>query len=195
LGEDLLGRYDVELDLAAHKLNLFAPDHCHGVVYWHASAIAEIPMRVTRYGFLVVSVTLDGKELDAIVSTGTADSLLTDTAAHDLFGLTPESADMTKIGEDSNGVATYRHTFKSLGLSGIAMGNIPIVIYHDVGKIQLEREPEIGTRLAHIDLNNGVSDFVLGMNELRKLHVYLAYGEGVMYATPAETTATSAAKN
>ncbi len=35
IGTDLLGKFDVDLDIAHKKLNLFSPDHCKGqVVYW-----------------------------------------------------------------------------------------------------------------------------------------------------------------
>ncbi|HEY1961693.1 MAG TPA: retropepsin-like aspartic protease, partial [Rhizomicrobium sp.] len=41
LGEDFLRHYEIELDFAAHKLNLLSQDHCPGqVIYWKADAVA-----------------------------------------------------------------------------------------------------------------------------------------------------------
>jgi hypothetical protein len=47
LGLDILTMFDVELDLAHHKINLFAKDHCPGkVIYWTKNAgVASVPMK------------------------------------------------------------------------------------------------------------------------------------------------------
>jgi predicted aspartyl protease len=183
LGVDVLGHYDVELDFAAHALNLFLPNHCPGVVYWPASAASAVPFRVARAGYLVISVALEGKAIDAIVDTGSSDTSLTDTTAQALFGLTSDSPDMKKVGTPNSGPA-YLHTFKTLDFNGIAIANIPVVVFHDVQAERMKQEVQTGSRLSAANIENGVTQLLLGMHELRKLHLYLAFGEGLMYATP-----------
>src|SRR5215469_12530498 len=53
LGTDLLRNYDVDIDFAAHKLNLFSQDHCPGkVVYWASNNVAVVPMHVVNSGHI-----------------------------------------------------------------------------------------------------------------------------------------------
>jgi hypothetical protein len=157
-------------------------DHCPGVVYWPATAIAVVPMHEAKSGHLVLSVTLDGKPVTAIMDTGATDTFLTDTAAQRLFGLTTNSPDVQKVGPD-----LYSHIFNALDLNGIAFGHIPIIIHHDVAAAKLKADAPTGDLFADTDTDEGVSDLILGMRELRRLHFFLAYGESRFYATPVET--------
>jgi predicted aspartyl protease len=179
LGADFLRNYDVEMDFAARKLNLLSPEHCEGkVVYWPASAIAVVPMHVVKSGHLVLSVTLDGKPLNALLDTSATDTFLTAEAAESLFGLRPASPGMTRVSDYGRGSTLYRHTFKALDLGGVAIGNIPVIVRSDAAN--------------DLDENAGGADLLIGMHELHGLHIYLAYGEGRMYATPAAPEAPGA---
>ena len=68
---DLLHNYDVDLDIDAGKFKLFSQDHCPGkVVYWPASTVTVVPIRVVRSGHIIVPVVLDGHAIDALLDTG-----------------------------------------------------------------------------------------------------------------------------
>jgi hypothetical protein len=173
LGDDFLKAYDLELDFAQKKLNLYLPDHCPGVVYWPASAVAVVPIQFTG-GFPVVQVLLEGKPVDAVLSTTSSGTIMTAEAARDDFGITPDSPGVTA----GKAADTYDYTFKSLELDGIQMANVPVIIHESNprGKIQ----PDTGTRLAGIHQ----IAMTLGMHELSRLHLYVALHEGRVYATP-----------
>lgn len=178
LGDDILGHYDVEFDFVGHKLDLFRTDHCPGVIYWPAAAVGVVPFRVARGGYVVVDITLDGKPVRAIVDTGATDTLMTDVAAEELFGLTASSPEMTKRLGD-----VYEHRFKALDLGGLAISNVPIFVYRDVSAERIKAAPETGSHISSANIENGLSPLTIGMHELRRLHLYFAFGEGKLYAT------------
>jgi len=188
LGVDLLRNYDIDLDFAAHKMNLMSPDHCPGkVVYWPASSVAVVPMHVVMAGHIIVPVTLEGHELDAILDTGSSATILDQAAAQDIFGLHPGTPDMKDAGHldnDSN-TTVYTHTFKSLSLEGLTIGNPVVAIFPDLAKAKMAHTPGLGTRIADVGEQNGVTDLTLGMNEMRHLHLYISYKEQKLYITPA----------
>jgi hypothetical protein len=52
-------------------------------------------------------------------------------------------------------------------------------------KIAANRAARTGTRLGGGDESEGVTDMILGLNELRHLHLYIAYKEQKLYISPA----------
>jgi len=191
LGADLLRQFDVDIDFGAHKLTLFSQDHCPGkVVYWPAGNVAVVPMHVVNSGHNVLPAILDGHEIDALLDTGTTFSLLSMESARNIFGLTPNSPDMTKTGEiGAVQTAVYRHTFKSLGLEGLAIANPTFYIWDNLMKYSMTQAPHTGSRLSSANESGGVTDLTLGLRELCHLHVYIAYKEQKLYITPASTPA------
>ncbi|MGH6889186.1 MAG: aspartyl protease family protein [Rhizomicrobium sp.] len=191
LAADLLRHYDVDIDFGAHKLNLFSQDHCPGrVVYWTSDNVAVVPVHVVESGHVIVPVTLDGQSFDAVLDTGSTFSSLSQEAAYNTFRLSPGSPDMTNIGDIGPGkVPVYRHTFKSLALDGLSIGNPAISIFEVGAKVHAPTH--LGSRIADYDERGGNTDFVLGLNELRHLHLYIAYKEQKLYITPAVSPAAS----
>lgn len=196
LGSDLLRQFDVDIDFGARKLNLFSKDHCEGkVVYWPAAAVTVIPVHVVPTGQIKIPVSLDGHPFDAILDTGSANTHLRLEAAHDLFGLVPDSAGMIRVGSfGPGGIApVYQHVFNSLALQGIAFGHPAVRIREDLARLKFEQTSQLGSRLAHVDEAKNVADLVLGTNELRNLHVYIAYKEEKLYVSAASAPAAAAA--
>jgi lipoprotein NlpI len=122
-----------------------------------------------------VKVILDGRELNALIDTGASLSLLSHDVAKRLFGLEPGSPGLEEGGPITvlSGVQlkTYRAQFQSLDLGGVLFRNVPMAI----------------TQVP-------VADLVLGMHELRYMHLYVAYSEKKLYITeaPAEAVARDA---
>jgi predicted aspartyl protease len=179
IGADILKRLDVEIDIAGRKVNLISKDHCPAkVVYWPHSDLVNIPLDVDLDGLLTAPVTLDGKELTALIDTGAAASLLRLNIAEEKLGLTPESSGVEKastaLTADGAHVQLYRHQFGTLAIGGVTFKN-PIITLGD-NKIFLHVGEE---ELRH----RRPDDMLLGMHQLRQFHLYFAYTEGRLYAT------------
>lgn len=87
LGPSLLANYDVEIDPAHQKLNLFSQEHCAGkVVYWTRSAVAAVLIRLDDFLHIILPVTLDGQYFEATLDTGSSISQLVYEIAEDKFG-------------------------------------------------------------------------------------------------------------
>lgn len=193
LAEDLLGRLDLDFDFGAHKLNLFSQKHCKGrVVYW-APAYAVVPFTLDD-NHINLAVTLDGKTFTASLDTGSSFTLLSASAANRAFGLRPHSPGMKPTGETGpNALVPYRYRFKSLSLNGVAVRNPDIGIMLDKAAESFWKHHT--DKPAH-NVATGYSfqpdPVILGMDVLRQLHIYIAYGEQKLYVTAASAGHASA---
>jgi len=170
LGPDFFLQYEVELDFAAHKMNLFSQDHCPGqVVYWTHDPAAAIPIKIDGAGHIVADVTLDGKEVKAIVDTGATTSVMKMAGATSLFDLTPSSPGVTKISSNEATGGNYKYTFKTLTLGGINFNNPTVYLIGDANPGQETFSREL----------------LLGGHQLSKLHLFISYKERMLYATSA----------
>jgi predicted aspartyl protease len=168
IGLNLLRAYDVEIDFVGKKVAFFSQKHCHGqVVYW-ANEWVELPLK-RRQTHSFVTVGLDGKDVEAMVDTGADVTVLSLSRAKDLFGLTPSSPGMkpdgTVVVMSGAQVKAYTYTFKKLDISGIAIQN-PLVHI--------------------IDVEGESDELILGIDKLKHLRLYFAYGENKIYATSAD---------
>jgi predicted aspartyl protease len=173
LGPDIMSTYDVDIDFAHAKFNLFAPDHCPGdVVYWTKGDYQKIPIGLEDSWHITAPVTLDGKQLTATVDTGAAHTVLSVGAAESVFGITLTSPGIQKLGSVRvNGSAPqtwYTYPFHELSIGGITLRDPQVMIAPDN------------------QLGSGAK-LLLGLSALRQLHMYIAYKERVLYLTPAET--------
>jgi predicted aspartyl protease len=188
LGSDIMHNYDVELDFEQRKVNLFLQTHCPGkVIYWPATAVAAIPFRTSSDSHIIIPVQLEGKELDALVDTGAGTSVLFLNAAQNQLGLHPGTPDLKQVGELHPGAPVYEHVFKSLGLDGIAISNIRFAVFENETAMAMRSTAETGTRIGSATEQNGVTDAILGIHELSKLHIFISYKEKMLYLTPPTT--------
>ena len=184
LAPDILSTYDLEFDFGAKKLNIISPEHCKGqVVYWTQQAYVALPLRVDRDHQVSVEATLDGQTMQALIDTGASSSVLRLDEADAVLGRPVRSSELVRTGTGtSNGLDFYKYPFKALTIGGIAVQNPDLIIATD--KLGNLRQPE------EIDRNgdNGLRSppMILGMNVLRKLHLYIAYKEEMLYATGAD---------
>jgi tetratricopeptide (TPR) repeat protein len=170
LGANILSNFDVEVDPVGKTVSLFSQDHCDGqVIHWRHSDLAVVPFRrIPVQQRITIPITLDGHEIRALIDTGSTQTTLSLRAAERLFGLKPDSPGVQESGramtKDGGGQPLYRYQFKSLEMDGITFKN-----------------PWLN--LASID--GGEEDLILGMHQLRGLHLYFAYKERKLYATSA----------
>jgi predicted aspartyl protease len=174
LGADIMSHYDIDLDFAAGKFAMFLQDHCPGkVVYWtNGLSVAPIPLEEDREQHLFVPVTLDGKQIRVMLDTGAARSFMDFNLAKDVFGINENNPYLKSAGTHGLngvvGVSVYRYPFQMLTLEGVEIHN---------PDIEIVKYPE------HDRLDKGLT---LGITVLRQLHMYIAYGEKMLYVTPAE---------
>lgn len=173
LSPNFLRAFDVELDFANQTMTLFKPHACAGrAVYW-TPAYLSLPMRITEAGHMRIRVTLDGKELDAVPDTGSSDSIMALGDADSLFGLKPDSEGVTRteaIASPSGGTLnSYNYGFKALSLGEITINHPNVLLYAGSNVLRSEG-----------------AELILGMSELRFLHLYLAYHERELYISVGE---------
>lgn len=163
LGEEVLKYFDVDFDFSDGKFNLFSQKHCKGmVVYWTNNPYAKIPFRIDHSRSIRLEVQLDGKDVSAMIDTGTSQSVMSREVAADLFHLT--RADM----KTSDG----HYPFKFLKFHGVTVSNPDIVLVPDDKSQILDRVREPA--------------MIIGMGILRQLHMYIAFKERNIYVTPAD---------
>jgi hypothetical protein len=188
LGPDIMQNYDVDMDFGSQKLQLISHDHCDGkVVYWAASTIAIVPMRLAEDGKTVISVDVDGKKLDAVVNTGQVNTTMNLDVAEDRFKVDVNAPDMKQVGQVGNNASAkiYRRQFQTLTFEGVTIQNPEINLVPDEVKALMrnKNQPRTGSLTRGDAVTSRLADLTLGMSTLRKLHVYIAYREKKVYIT------------
>lgn len=182
LGSNLLRNFDVEIDPAARKVNLFSPDHCEGkVVYW-APTYADLPVNVDTHGQIEFTVTLDGRDVDAVLDTGAPHTTLDYGYARGMFNMDSDSPAVEHVsGEGKN--AVYRGHFKSLVAGDVTVKNPAIDLSVDLVERRKMAEALDSGSSGSITMHH--AKLVLGMDVLKALHIYIAYREEKLYITAA----------
>jgi predicted aspartyl protease len=204
IGTDLLSHFDVEMDFANGKLNLFAQDHCPGkVIYWKHVAVSMVPMtefqptrndsRTSYQGYnkrfeqMWVPVTLDGKPIPAQLSTS-GESVMRSSTAKGSFGVdagSPGSVPLPGLlAEDGY----FEHIFDSLVFDGVTITHPHFIIRPNLDAKFARHFRRTDTRLARLD-DGAAPQIVIGMSILSKLHLFASFGEHRLYITEAGTPA------
>jgi predicted aspartyl protease len=172
LGSDLLRGFDVDLDFAGARMNLFGRGACDGVAPGPGPAVAlsTASQGWSAFGRLSrirVPVRLDGREVWAIVDTGAARSYIAASAAREAFGL--------EIGKMQAGAAR--------GAYGGALKVAP----HDFRELQIGAVKLPGPRLSLTLPDQGFEDspILLGLEQLQHLRLFMAFGARRLYVAPA----------
>jgi predicted aspartyl protease len=186
---------DIDLDFAGRKLSFFSTDHCEGkVVYWPAQTVAVVSMRVAgsptggagvSTEHIIIPVTLDGKQLDAMLDTGATNNVLNLRVATDRFSLDVTAPDVQQIGQFNNNPSAkiYRKRFGTLSFEGVIITNPVLDLIPDLQTKALGDERRTGSLTRPPD--RGLPDLIIGMPVLSKTHMYIAYRERKVYVTAA----------
>ena len=185
LSTDLFLQYDIDLDFAAARLNYFSQDHCPGrIAYWPERPLSAVPFTL-KDGHIEIPVTIDGHALTAAIDTGADSSVMSIEVAIDEFGLSPGSADLplTDTSKKDPLLKEYSHNFSSLSFEGLSVTNPHIAIMTD----------RMGANQAKSTIRGTLSDpytyhlnqVIIGMDVLKHLHLYIAFGEKTLYISPA----------
>ncbi len=131
LGLDVLGGYDIALDLPRRSMTLYAVPSCPGFVPPDYSAADGEELRRTRGRLLVIAVRIDGHPVRALLDTGARTSLLERDAAARL-GVTGEALARDQVmrgsGIGAQAVALRRHRFGEVRVGGVAVRNMEVDI-------------------------------------------------------------------
>ena len=184
VGLNLLTHMDLEIDYAAKTISLFSQKHCEGAgVHWADEEVAlkytrakpDIPMgthirRKTsedQIDFPIVGAELEGELVRTLFDTGSTVTSIDLDHAKRRFGIGPGSPGVEPAGvaylPSGKTVDLYSYTFKTLTISGITFENVPV----HLGKFD-------------------ESDLILGMHELKYLHLYFAFKDGIVHITGAD---------
>jgi hypothetical protein len=189
LGPDILQNYDLDLDFGGRKMQLISPDHCEGkVVYWQAPTVAVVPMRLAEGSKIVISVELDGKKLDAVLSTGSGPTVLNLDVAQDRFKVKVDAPDVQEIGQVGRiaSAKIYRRRFQSIAFDGVKIENPEINLVPDQLKGALvNKNQQTGSLVRGDSVATRLPDMTIGMQTLGRLHVYIAYRDRKVYITEA----------
>jgi predicted aspartyl protease len=191
LAPDFLQHFDADFDFAAHKLNLFSPDHCPGlVVYWQAPTVAVVPFNLEKGDHISFPMELDGKKVNAVLDTGAARTILNLTIAQRIFGVDVNAPDVEKVGQLNGGfsAAVYRRRFKTLSVQAVTVVNPMVFLLPDLVTGAVRQGPATGSLIGD---HGGLPDVLLGMPTLSQLHVYIAYKERKLYITVSNTAPAS----
>jgi predicted aspartyl protease len=189
VGLDRFTNLDLDMDFGNDQVKFFSPDHCDGqVVYWtDPNSVGIIPMDRVSGFHIRLTVTLDGHEESAILDTGASYSTLGMTEAKRVFDITPGDAQTPEHGT-LNGDATlkvYTHRFTNLSFGDLTVKNPLIVIIPEVVGRNGDHDQLVGDRTKSEKDRLEKQDMIIGMDVLRKLHVYVAFKEHRIYVSPA----------
>lgn len=170
LGANYLSAWDVELDLAAGRIALYAPAPCaDGGIAWPRRPSA-VRIEVGAKGRALLPMTLDGTRVRALLDTGASRTVMALATARRLYGIAPDSPGLRPQTEmrtsDGGALTTFRKTFSSLSLGGISFRN------PDIDLIEMRVPPG----------QEPPFDLILGVEHLRQLHLLIAYRERMLYA-------------
>jgi hypothetical protein len=142
-----------------------------------------------------VPVTLDGKNFLAVINTGAPNSTISAGVADRVFDVTASSTGAVPLGPAGGDSKNKRfgYVFHTLSFDGITVTNPHVVVIPDLmGSKDPDNSYATGSRVQRVDDGLG-PELTVGMDVLRRLHLYIAYGERKLYITPAAAAPASAA--
>ncbi len=152
LGADILSRYDVELDVGNSVLKLFEAGGCPPLQ-------PVVAMLGARGNEIVIPVSLDGRDLEAVLDSGAERSFTSIASAHNRLGLDPDSLGPATevVLNGAERINVYPRSFANLRVGGLDFGDQIVEIQATAAG---RRRPP---------------DLVLGMDFLRRVRVYISY--------------------
>jgi predicted aspartyl protease len=187
-GADFLASYDVELDLAHGKVNLFLQNRCDAPpVYWTRDYVS-VPFKVDASLHAILPVTLDGQRLRAVLDTGATPSTLSAQVAKRLFGIDAAGDGLHPDGQERTGTGhtlpVYGHRFSELDIGGVVFHKTEFMIVPDkISRvIRSTNRPDVVAQSEQ----NMTFDMIVGLHHLGRIRAYIAYGERVLYISAAD---------
>ena len=192
LGEDFLGSFDLDIDLAHETITLFEHSACSGEpVYWSqnfSEADLDIPNYRASGGAMfmmskqiLVKLELNGTPFMAAFDTGSSRTMMT-TRLTDRMGIDENTTGMEQVGTshgiDGRPLPVYKYRFAELHVGDEVIRN-PVL--HIVKSYALKAD----TRQVHgIDIDRDFRpDAYIGVDFIKTHHIYIDLGHRKMYFT------------
>jgi clan AA aspartic protease (TIGR02281 family) len=167
LGMNFFAYMDLEIDNARRQIALFNQKHCRGAgVHWTDKSVTLtiIPDPQSPYPQPLVWAELQGEKIRVLLDTGATFSHIDIDRAKRRYDI--KDSDLKRYGTSITAtgqrIDTYLYTFKALTVSGITFENVTVLL----GKFD-------------------GSEMLLGMNELKTLHLYIAPKDEMVHVTDA----------
>lgn len=158
LGADLLGDFDLDVDLAHHVVGFYEPATCDAPALPWSMPYQGIAAHWSLHRHLFFGVRLDGTDMAAFFDTGASWTTVNSEAAA-RAGLTAAAMQrdrpITVHGLAASADGAHLHRFAALEIGGVVMADTPVIV----------------TRL-----NLDDADAILGGDVLATHRVWLAYG-------------------
>jgi predicted aspartyl protease len=168
IGGDILSDFDLDLDVPHDRLTVYRVHNCRGRFLPWSEPYSAVPMATTwNSGRLVVPVTVDGVQLQAMLDTGAASSVIDSSAAQRL-GVTAAT-----LGTEPSA--------RGFGAAGVDFSRT----LHRFGVLQVGDEQFPHPRLAVLDRTLREADMLLGEDFLRQRHVWISYRTGQLFVAAA----------
>jgi hypothetical protein len=182
LAMDLLWPYDLDLDLAHKKLVLYAAGSCAGQAVYRTGRYRQMPMNFTAIGNVYFTAEIDGMKLEASIATSSNSSAMSIDVARRLMGPAQQDATLVAVG------------------SSLPPGSLTKVIRFASGQLVIPQTIQLvaetpGCVLGTAGNPDGALGYsgcygryplVLGRDALRKLHLYFASKERLIYFSPVD---------
>ncbi len=157
LGADMLGAYELDIDLGHHLIKLYDPSNCSVPTLPWRRTYDEVDGQYSRHKHLAFPITLDGHKLTAFIDTGAQISLI-DAGATSKLGVTDAAlaADDALLmqGVSTQVVTAREHRFGKLGIAdGVLLS------------------PVMGVTPLRLD----DADLLMGADVLRRQRIWLSY--------------------
>ncbi len=185
VGMDALRDIDFELDFSNQKLNFYSPDHCTGAVVYWTDNYSSAELTRGPLGNYYFPIELEGKKVEASLSTLGETTRLGTQVTQRLYGFDENSKDV-ETQTDSAGHPVAHFRAMALTGRGITIRNAQIELV--TGKADL---CSLSTKfmVAHYeDCKGAEAPLRLGLNVARRLHLYFATKERVLYFSDAAAT-------
>ena len=160
VGADVLGDYDLELDLPGRRVRLWRAPGCGAADLPWTGPRVTVPVDVTGGGLLRVGALLDGLAVPALLDSGASRSVVQADAA----GVTPGAlaADPASVsrGVDGGAIAVRAHRFRTLAVG---------------------RDSVAGPRIGVAAFNLRGAAMLIGVDYLRTRRVWVAYRTGQLF--------------
>jgi len=182
--------YDMDVDFGSDKLRFFSQDHCPGaVMYWQApGAVGVVPLSID-VGRVVVPVTVNGKAINAVIDTASPFSTVRAAIATRVLGA-ELGGPKAPVKPGGFGGTNYSWTVDSVAFNALKLDNIPVTVMPDINAGAGDHGDGAKVALASSGLKAELSkpEIVLGMDALRKLHMFFSFAEKRLYVTGTTST-------
>lgn len=157
LGADMLGAYDIDLDIGHHLVRLYDPAACPTPSLPWRRDYDEVSAHLSRHRHIAFPITLDGHKLTAFIDTGAQLSLL-DAAATSQMGVT-EAA----LGQD-----------QPVQMQGVS-AEVVTARQHRFGRMGLADAVLLAPTVAVMPLRLDDADLLMGADVLQRERIWLSY--------------------